>query len=168
MAIMNLKVTDIEETDKNAIVSWFELFLNDHLRNWKNIYGTEPKLRSGLAEKQWNMLLDASHDPSHLVRIARDDGQPVGVVWGVVKDDDWFNCKTGYIFWIAINPNFKGRGIGKLLMEMVEDWFKIQEVRGRSLNVSSANGSAIKLYQKFGYQIADHKMIGPGVRLSLD
>jgi hypothetical protein len=96
------KIDKIQTSDKEAICQWFRQFLQDHLKWWKKSYQTNAGLRDDLDEKQWAMLNEASTDSCQLVRVARNDnGIPIGIIWAVIKDDEWFECRIGQIYWIG-------------------------------------------------------------------
>ncbi len=54
---------------------------------------------------------------------------------------------------IAIQKEYRGLGIGKLLMEQLIDWLKSKAVEKIWLTVFSTNKRAIALYEKIGFEI---------------
>lgn len=156
-------IDDIQPSDKEAVCLWFRQFLQDHLKWWKGCYHTHVAPKEGLDEKQWLMLTQAQTDPLQLVKIARNDmGAPIGIIWAVIKDDEWFECRIGQIYWMAIAFDSKKRGVGTQLMQVTEAWFQSMHVQGKRLFVSTANEPAIQLYRKFGYAVSDYRMLAPG------
>ena len=59
--------------------------------------------------------------------------------------------KIGHIVSIAIHPDYRRRGLGKLLMSRAEEELKRMGCRRVFLEVRVSNYPAIKLYQKLGY-----------------
>ncbi len=57
----------------------------------------------------------------------------------------------GQIMNIAVGPNFRGLGIGKGLMQKLEDCAITRDCEIISLEVAENNQSAIGLYEKCGY-----------------
>jgi ribosomal protein S18 acetylase RimI-like enzyme len=55
----------------------------------------------------------------------------------------------------AVSPDFRGQGIGNLLLEAALDLYAEEDVELATLEAIRANNSAIALYQKFGYEIVD-------------
>lgn len=160
---MITKIDSIQVSDKEAICQWFRQFLQNHFTWWKNCYHPHVEPRKRLDEKQWTMLIQASTDPLQLVKIARNDlGTAVGVLWAVIKEDEWFECRVGQIYWIDIASDCKKRGIGTQLMQAAEEWFQNMHVQGRRVFVATANEPAIQLYRKFGYEVSDYRMLAPG------
>jgi ribosomal-protein-alanine N-acetyltransferase len=55
---------------------------------------------------------------------------------------------------IATHPDYRGKGIAKELIETSIRIFSKDNVEKVELRVNSANRSAVKLYEKFGFEIA--------------
>jgi ribosomal-protein-alanine N-acetyltransferase len=54
---------------------------------------------------------------------------------------------------IAVHPNHRGKGVAKKLIEESLLMFLKENVESVELEVNSANRSAVKLYEKFGFKI---------------
>jgi ribosomal protein S18 acetylase RimI-like enzyme len=59
---------------------------------------------------------------------------------------------SGYIYDIFVEEEFRGKGVGKLLLEKAEDYCRKKGHSRISLSVSATNDSAIKLYSRTGYK----------------
>ena len=79
---------------------------------------------------------------------AVEEGQMVGFVAGDPRPRDGW----GWIATIAVDPNFRRRGIGTSLLRECES--KLGVPRSR-LTVRLSNEGAITLYQREGYQTID-------------
>lgn len=53
---------------------------------------------------------------------------------------------------IAVHPKYQGIGVGKILMQAVEEKAREEVKRKISLRVLATNESAIRFYQKLGYK----------------
>jgi len=62
--------------------------------------------------------------------------------------------KKADILRIAVHPNHRGKGIAKELLETSFRIFPEDTIEEVSLNVDSSNRSAVKLYEKLGFEIA--------------
>lgn len=89
--------------------------------------------------------------------IALVDGQiPVGAAWYRL----FHETNKGYGFvdnetpelGIAIHPEYRKRGIGKMLLERICLQAKLDGYNALSLSVDSNNQSAVRLYQKAGFE----------------
>ena len=61
--------------------------------------------------------------------------------------------KKAEILRIAVHPNHRGKGIAKELLETSFRIFPEDTLEEVSLNVDSSNRSAVKLYEKLGFEI---------------
>lgn len=90
----------------------------------------------------------------------------------LVKEIGWFAClirmprfiivdrlipeigkNTYYIQHLATRKNFRGRGIGRSLLEFCEQQAVRRRLDRLMLDVESKNDAAIRLYQSFGFRI---------------
>jgi len=87
--------------------------------------------------------------------VAELDGNAIGFV---ACDSNWhnlFNEKMGEIHELAIKQEYKGKGIGKKLMETAEEYLKSKGHEKFGLWVGENNKKAIKFYEKLGYKKRD-------------
>jgi len=54
---------------------------------------------------------------------------------------------------IAVHPDHRGKGIANMLIETMLQSFSKEYVESVELEVNSANRGAVKLYEKFGFEI---------------
>jgi ribosomal-protein-alanine N-acetyltransferase len=84
----------------------------------------------------------------NVVRIkAMADGKMVGFIAGDIKAAQG----TAWVATIGVLPEYRGRGIGRSLLESCEARLPTRSVR---LNVRVSNQVAIKLYRSTGYEKA--------------
>jgi GNAT superfamily N-acetyltransferase len=62
-------------------------------------------------------------------------------------------------FGVSVVDGFRGRGIGRALIEHLERWAAGRGVQRMILNVSEANEGAIRLYHELGYRDYDRAML---------
>ncbi|HHI00122.1 MAG TPA: ribosomal-protein-alanine N-acetyltransferase [Thermococcus litoralis] len=79
--------------------------------------------------------------------VAEYNGRIVGYVMGYLRPD-----REGHIMSIAVDPLYRGNGIGKALMEVVIDRLIKRGARYIGLEVRVSNERAIKLYEKLGFK----------------
>jgi len=63
----------------------------------------------------------------------------------------WIILDEAHITNIAVHPEYRGFGIGTMLMESLISICKIENVIGITLEVRVSNQRAINLYKKFGF-----------------
>jgi ribosomal-protein-alanine N-acetyltransferase len=82
----------------------------------------------------------------NVVRLrAMVDSQMIGFIAGDVRPSE----RLAWIATIGILPEYRGRGIGRALLQACEQRIDLPRVR---LNVRISNQAAIQLYQTSGYQ----------------
>lgn len=64
----------------------------------------------------------------------------------------WHICDEGHITNIAVHPEFRGIGIGSLLMESLIEKASYLEIISMTLEVRKSNAAAQALYRKYGFQ----------------
>jgi predicted N-acetyltransferase YhbS len=85
--------------------------------------------------------------PHTLLAVAEVDGQMVGYVLGFAHAAFYAN---GYVAWveeIAVRSDFRGQGIGRLLMQRMEEWAEQRECK----LVALATRRASAFYARLGY-----------------
>ncbi|MFD0692706.1 GNAT family N-acetyltransferase [Paenibacillus sp. GCM10027628] len=85
--------------------------------------------------------------------IAYDGDTPVGFVANGFRT--YHGQKKAWNGGTGIIPDYRGRGIGKLLIEQSLRLYREQAVHVAVLEAISQNERAIRLYEKMGYQIKD-------------
>jgi ribosomal protein S18 acetylase RimI-like enzyme len=81
------------------------------IATWENDHGKEELAALGITEGAVRDLLACG---SHRGWLCEVDGDVVGFAMG--------NQETGELWVIAVLPEYEGRGIGRRLMERVEEW----------------------------------------------
>ncbi|MFP4496725.1 MAG: GNAT family N-acetyltransferase [Vulcanimicrobiota bacterium] len=65
----------------------------------------------------------------------------------------------GYVFDLSIKPEHQGLGIGKNLMDLVEEYCKARGMKYMCLNVTSSNSKAVGFYERIGYEEERKRMV---------
>ncbi|NOY79339.1 MAG: GNAT family N-acetyltransferase [Calditrichaeota bacterium] len=98
-------------------------------------------------DQAYSILLKALQE-ERTIYSARIYEQVAGFVW---FDRQGTFYHSGYIRWIAVHPDFQGKGVGKILMQFAEDKI-FQKGPNVFLLVSDFNTEAQGFYQKRGYK----------------
>jgi ribosomal-protein-alanine N-acetyltransferase len=84
----------------------------------------------------------------NVVRLrAAVDSQMIGFIAADIRPSE----RLAWIATLGVLPEYRGRGIGRALLEACE---QLLDVRRVQLNVRASNQAAIQLYQTSGYQRA--------------
>ena len=93
--------------------------------------------------------------------VAEDKGELIGFCWTKIHgahthshnggDDDHGHEALGEIYVLAVNPDYKGQGIGRDLTITGLNYLKYQELNNVLLYVGVENKPALKLYKSLGF-----------------
>jgi ribosomal protein S18 acetylase RimI-like enzyme len=90
------------------------------------------------------------------IATSTDNQLPIGAAWyRLFKEDDkgygYIDDKTPEIA-IAVLPEYRGKGLGQVLMLHLLEQAKLDGYQQISLSCSSTNDNALHLYQKLGFE----------------
>ncbi len=66
-----------------------------------------------------------------------------------------FGGRQATITDLYLEPRYRGKGVGREVLRLVEDFCKKSGVRALELQVSADNSRATRFYQRFGFQAHD-------------
>jgi ribosomal protein S18 acetylase RimI-like enzyme len=98
--------------------------------------------------------------PGTVLLLARESGRLVGYglahvtdVAGTWIEDTWVTAaRVGEIESVGVLPEFRDRGIGTALMDLLEAELRADGVQDLMLGVLAGNDAAIRLYERRGYR----------------
>lgn len=129
--IAALAITEIEDTDVAAVVSlWERCTLT---RPWN-----DPAADIALARKSANAT----------ILLGRADNRIVASV--MVGHDG----HRGWVYYVAVDPESRGQGLGRAIMNAAEDWLRQAGIPKLQLMVRRDNARAGAFYQSLGYDEA--------------
>ncbi|AGL18383.1 GCN5-like N-acetyltransferase [Actinoplanes sp. N902-109] len=95
-----------------------------------------------------------------LLYIGEADGERIGWIWlalpGGANHPD-----TAWVYFVVVDDAHRGKGYGRGLMLAAERELVQRGVRRLGLNVFGANETAIRLYERLGYQVVTQQMTKP-------
>jgi GNAT superfamily N-acetyltransferase len=77
---------------------------------------------------------------------------PIACLWAGNAIDQVSGARHPHIFLLYVTPEHRRQGIGKALMQYLEDWAKQRGDRQIGLQVFQSNTTALNLYHQLGYQ----------------
>jgi len=87
-------------------------------------------------------------DPSSYVGLAELDGRLIGYVSGYCHPTFYAGGYTAWVDELLVESGFRGRGVGRNLMDAFEAWAAARQCRLVSLATSGATG----FYEHLGYR----------------
>ena len=159
----------LENADRAVVTGWLGEYLAWHIEEWSRLAGwgwSKPEVQAHvdhhrLAERDWDELIGASENPDHFVRVSRRNGKPEGLVYARSRMDPFLQERVGQLSWIYVDPSHRGTGLGDDLMAAAKQWMRERGLRMSEVFVTASNRSAVDLYQRAGYQLADFRMFAP-------
>lgn len=88
------------------------------------------------------------------VVVAEIDNTIVGSGYGQIRNrEDYFKQKQiGYIGFIYVKEEHRGKGVSQKVIQYLYDWFKTKNLDEVRLTVYEKNPRAIKAYEKVGFE----------------
>ena len=89
--------------------------------------------------------------------IAIENGKAIGLIMGTIPEYDKYDyldykCpKRGIITELIVTSKIRSKGVGKKLMDKMEDYFRKNNCEYVLVDVFAYNESAIKFYERKGY-----------------
>jgi ribosomal protein S18 acetylase RimI-like enzyme len=111
------------------------------------------EFNAGLFRK---LLLRGAKRHPECIKIAEENGRVVGYIW--FKTIESAVGVFGRVEHIFVDEAYRGKGLGRKLMESAEDYFRKHGLGKMKLTVSKDNETAVALYRDMGYETKRFKM----------
>lgn len=128
-----------------------ELVIEDaSIRDLDRLYEIESQcfLEEAFSKAQIAQLLKDYNSISLAARVGEDT---VGFLISTVYADR--KALHGHVLTIEVLPTYRRSGVGKALLDEVENIFRQKGVKSLTLEVREDNVAAIGLYRKLGYEV---------------
>lgn len=112
-------------------------------------------------ESYFKMDMDKVKNQSGKIYLAIENESVIGLIIGIVDEKDEVDkltndcAKTGNIIELIVNHNLRGNGVGKMLLEKLEQYFKDINCKRINIEVFGPNKSTLNFYTKNDYTIRD-------------
>jgi len=119
-------------------------------------------LPNNYRDDYFEMDLELINKQDGKIFLAIENDKIIGLVLGVVNLNDEIdkltnNCaKTGNVLELIVKNSSRGHGIGKLLLNKIENYFKNINCTRINIEVFGPNKSALNFYLKNDYTIRDY------------
>jgi ribosomal protein S18 acetylase RimI-like enzyme len=118
----------------------------------------EPRRVEGkvVVEKYLRFMFDKCAQTEGTVFVLEDDERVVGFVsvWAKLKVNGLVNeeAETAYVSDLVVTAAYRGRGLGKALLQRAEDYAVARGATRLNIGVLAENTAARKLYNDFGFR----------------
>ena len=121
------------------------------LREDPGAFGSTFEREAASGDERWRAFASGWEGAARQATFAaiEGDGRWIGIAVGVVRDDDP-SLANLYAMWVE--PAARGRGVGESLVGSVAAWAAGTGARRLELCVTEANGPAIRLYRRAGFE----------------
>ncbi len=95
------------------------------------------------------------------IYLSIENGIVLGLIIGIVEEKDEIDkltndcAKTGSVLELIVKNDIRGNGIGKTLLEKMEEYFKSIGCKRINIEVFGPNKKGLKFYEKNNYIIRD-------------
>jgi len=152
---VNIRKASVEDYD--SLCSTFDEVDALHRNNLPHIFK-----KSDGPVREHDYYLGLISDDNVGLFVAESDGDVVGFVHVIIKEAPgipiFIQRQYVVIDNILVKSGFRNHGIGKLLMDKIQEWSIIKGVSSIELNVYEFNSSAIFFYKKCGYKTFSRRM----------
>ena len=141
-----LSFRDFAYTDADLILSWIDS--ERALRLWSaDTYGEYPLSSSDIISRY--EFIRSNHGENVRILMAEEDGVPAGHIVLRRLGDEKDTVRFGYII---VDSRIRGRGYGKKLLSLAEDYaIRCYGAQRLTLGVFENNLPAFKCYSSFGF-----------------
>ncbi|WP_281195657.1 GNAT family N-acetyltransferase [Halorubrum sp. F4] len=155
---MAYEVRHATSEDAEELIELWHGF-TDHLSEYDDRYRHKEN-----ADERWiryfeNQLVDSKYG-TVVVAEAESSGELIGVLEArVMGDHPIFRLQDhGYINGHYVEPDHRGQGVGKALLEAAEEWFAgpPHEVEFFRIDVLEGDDEAAALYDELGFEPVEH------------
>ena len=138
--------------------SYFETLVPDYaVDNVRAGYWSEDEALEKSRQQTMSLLSQGLQTPNHYIYSLYDDEQKIGMIW--LKVDLDRPVKSGFIFDVRVEDEFRGKGYGKEIMSLVEEKARELGVQRMGLHVFAYNDVAKNLYERIGYKVSSMNML---------
>ncbi len=108
-------------------------------------------------EKSFIMDMEKVNTQKGKIYLALENNLITGLIMGIVDEKDEIDkltndcAKTGSVIELIVKNNVRGNGIGKLLLEKMEEYFKGINCKRINIEVFGPNKKGLNFYEKNGY-----------------
>lgn len=89
------------------------------------------------------------HELGHLARVVEDDGQVVGFLLGFIAP----HSNIGYVHLVGIHPEYRRRGVGRLLYAAFEEDCSRSACQGLKAITTLGNDGSVEFHEALGWRV---------------
>jgi len=124
----------------------------------KEHYDFDPQrflpVRPGTPEGYASFISTQLEEPNKAVLVADDDGDVIGYAYTAIEGYDYMSLRgpAGILHDIIVDPEHRGRGVGRLLINAALEFFRSRGVPRVVLSTAEQNEGAQRLFASLGFR----------------
>ncbi len=152
---MVITIREYEEKDREKLFSFMDK-LQDYLISIDPLHRLRRAKNYG--RLYTDRLLNKITKEEGIIFFAEENTLLIGVIVGIIekqKKENLLECiptKTGRIQELFVDQQYRSKGVGKLLMKHLEDYFKRKKCTILKVEVFAPNKRAHKFYGNYGFE----------------
>ena len=151
----NIDTINIIKIDSKLLLEQFEEFMI--LKNYNSLIHFPNKDVNEFNQKKMTELIDYLNEEKAIVYGAYDKSKLVGFIWGYPRT--FFDEKRIFINCLVVNKEYEKQGIGKKLINRLEDFAKENKYDSIDLTVAPFNENAVGFYNHMGFESERIQMV---------
>jgi ribosomal protein S18 acetylase RimI-like enzyme len=110
--------------------------------------------RPGTPEGYASFMSTQLEDPDKAVLVAEDNGDVIGYAFAAVEGYDYMALRgpAGVLHDVIVDPEHRGRGVGRLLIDAALGFFRSRGVPRVVLSTAERNEEAQRLFARMGFR----------------
>jgi len=154
---MEISVRKATADDYNSLCKLFDEIDALHRDHLPHLFK-----KPGGAAREQDYYLGLIADENVALLVAEADEKLVGFGHTIVRDTPVFPVfvprRYAIVEGIVVKSGFQNHGIGRILMDKMQEWATTKGAASIELNVYEFNETAISFYERLGYQTLSRKM----------
>lgn len=120
------------------------------LRDAPDAFGSTLAREEAFPDDEWVQRLErGAGSPLEFPLLVEDAERPIGLAW--VRIDPTDDDIIAELFQVWVDPTYRRRGVGRLIVESALDWARSTGKRQMMLSVAIGPGSALEFYRQLGF-----------------
>ncbi|MFL5498287.1 MAG: GNAT family N-acetyltransferase [Gemmatimonadaceae bacterium] len=110
--------------------------------------------RPGTAQGYGSFLGTQLDEPDIIVLVAELEGKVIGYTYAGIEDYDYMSLRgpAGALYDIVVDPDHRGRGVGRRLLHATLEALKVRGAPRVVLSTAERNEPAQRLFEKAGFR----------------
>jgi diamine N-acetyltransferase len=154
---MEIRVRKATAHDYNSLCELFDEGDALHRDHLPHIFQ-----KPGGATREQDYYLELIADENVALLVAEIGENLVGFIHAIIRETPAFPVfvprRYAIVDGIVVKSGFQNHGIGRILMEEIQEWAIAKGATSIELNVYEFNETAISFYERLGYQTFSRKM----------